>query len=52
MKNQQLKDFMEARGLQQKQTAQMLDISIPTLSLYLKGSSQAMCNKLMKRWKP
>lgn len=38
MKNQQLKDFMEARGLQQKQTAQMLDISVPTLSLYLKGS--------------
>lgn len=32
MKNQQLKDFMEARGLQQKQTAQMLDISIATLS--------------------
>lgn len=38
MKNQQLKEFMEARGLQQKQTAQMLDISIATLSLYLKGT--------------
>lgn len=35
--NQQLKDFMATRGLQQKQVAQMLGISISTVSLYLKG---------------
>ncbi|MDD6911327.1 AAA family ATPase [Actinobacillus minor] len=37
MKNQQLKDFMETRGLQQKQAAQMLGVSVATVSLYLKG---------------
>lgn len=35
--NQQLKDFMAAKGLQQKQVAQMLGVSIATVSLYLKG---------------
>lgn len=37
MKNQQLKEFMETRGLQQKQAAQMLGVSVATVSLYLKG---------------
>lgn len=37
MKNQQLKEFMDARGLQQKQAAQMLGVSVATVSLYLKG---------------
>ncbi|PJG86186.1 AAA family ATPase [Conservatibacter flavescens] len=37
MKNQELKDFMTAKGLQQKQAAQLLGVSVTTVSLYLKG---------------
>lgn len=58
MKNQQLKDFMETRGLQQKQAAQMLGVSVATVSLYLKGqyagdvaSLDQKVNEMIARYK-
>lgn len=37
MKNQQLKSFMDSNRIQQKKIAQMLGVSIATVSLYLRG---------------
>lgn len=37
MKNQELRDLMNNKGYQQKQVAQLLGVSVATVSLYLKG---------------
>ncbi|MEG9490727.1 AAA family ATPase [Mannheimia indoligenes] len=37
MKNQELRTLMDSKGYQQKQVAQLLGVSVATVSLYLKG---------------
>lgn len=37
MKNQELRALMDSKGYQQKQVAQLLGVSVATVSLYLKG---------------
>lgn len=37
MKNQELRALMDSKGYQQKQVAQLLGVSVTTVSLYLKG---------------
>lgn len=37
MKNQELRTLMDSKGYQQKQVAQLLGVSVTTVSLYLKG---------------
>lgn len=37
MKNQELRALMDSKGWQQKQVAQLLGVSVATVSLYLKG---------------
>lgn len=37
MKNQELRTLMDSKGYQQKQVAQLLGVSMATVSLYLKG---------------
>lgn len=46
MKNKQLKDFMEAHELQQKQIAQLLGVSVATVSLYLKGEYKGVVSAI------
>lgn len=49
MKNQQLKDFMQAQGLGQKQVANAFGVSVTTVSQYLSGKYQGNCEELDRK---
>lgn len=49
MKNQQLKEFMQAQGLGQKQVANAFGVSVATVSQYLSGKYQGNCEELDRK---
>lgn len=49
MKNQQLKEFMQAQGLGQKQVANAFGVSVTTVSQYLSGKYQGNCEELDRK---
>ncbi|QGM80694.1 AAA family ATPase [Otariodibacter oris] len=49
MQNQQLKVFMESKGFNQKQVANLFGVSIATVSQYLSGKYQGNCEELDKK---